>query len=670
MRWPLARRRAGHYDICIMMRLFKSTRARVAFLHDMIMAGLSFPMSLYLRLGDGWSWIPAGYLLESTAIFVGICAIVFYINRLYRGIWRYASLEDLTAITRAVTLALLIFLPILFTITRLEFLPRSIPVINWFVLIALLGGPRFLYRMAKDKRAGLRSALSNHRRIPVVLIGAGDEAELFIREQKRNTHSLYDPVALVSETKGRLGRDIHGVPVVATLDDFTAELWRKLPTPPQKFILTKESMEGEAVRRLFAMAQQEGLTLNRLPKMSELRSGFQDDKQVVRPVAVEDLLGRPQANLDRPAMQALVQGRRVMITGSGGTIGSELTRQICALGPSEVALFDVSEYQLYLIDQEIGTKFPDLPRRAILGDVRDRSRVDGIFERFQPELVFHAAAYKHVPLVEDNPIEGILTNVVGSRVVADACRKYKTSCMVQISTDKAVNPTNVMGATKRVAEQYIQALDPVARDEDSTRYVVVRFGNVLGSTGSVVPLFQKQLAEGGPLTVTHPEITRFFMTVREAVELVLQASAIGVADDKTAGRIFVLDMGAPVKIVDLARQMIMLAGFEPDKDIKIEFTGLRPGEKLYEELLHNQEQQLPTVHDGIMLAQPRTTSLVTLKRQLDSIEALAIERDRPQTLAELQKLVPEFTVDSRTLEPLEQESRPAKAVAAAAPTGD
>lgn len=653
-----------------MIRLFKSTRARVAFLHDMIMAGLSFPLSLYLRLGDGWGWIPAGYMLESTAVFVCICAVVFYINRLYRGIWRYASLEDLTAITRAVTLAILVFLPILFTLTRLEFLPRSIPVINWFVLIALLGGPRFLYRMAKDKRAGLRNALNNHRRIPVILIGAGDEAELFIREQKRNSHSIYEPVAIVSETKGRLGREIHGVPVIATLDQFEPAVWNALPTPPQKLILTKESIDGEILRQLFATAQQEGLTLDRLPKLSELRAGLKDDRQIVRPIAVEDLLGRPQAKLDRPAMEALVKGRRVMITGSGGTIGSELTRQICALGPAEVALFDVSEYQLYLIDQEIGKRFPGLPRHAVLGDVRDRQRVDSAFGRFQPELVFHAAAYKHVPLVEDNPMEGVLTNTIGSRIVADACRRHKARCMVQISTDKAVNPTNVMGATKRLAEEYIQALDPVARQEGDTRYVVVRFGNVLGSTGSVVPLFQKQLAEGGPLTVTHPEITRYFMTVREAVELVLQASAIGVKDDTTAGRIFVLDMGAPVKIADLARQMIMLAGLEPGKDIKVEYTGLRPGEKLYEELLHNQEQQLPTVTDGIMLAQPRTSALDSLQASLDRMETLAIARDRASTLAELKKFVPEYTPDERTL-PLQKDAdRKADQVTVAAPSGD
>lgn len=653
-----------------MIRLFKSTRARVAFLHDMIMAGLSFPLSLYLRLGDSWDWLPATYVLESTGIFVGICAVVFYFNKQYRGIWRYASLEDLTAITRAVTIAILVFLPILFTLTRLEFLPRSIPVINWFVLIALLGGPRFLYRMAKDKRANLRSTLSNRRRIPVILIGAGDEAELFIREQKRNSSSIYDPIAIVSETKGRLGREIHGVPVISTIADFTPETWKKLSSAPQKLILTKETMDGEVLRALFAMAQQEGLTLDRLPKLSELRAGFQDDKQVVRPIAVEDLLGRPQAKLDRPAMEALVKGRRVMITGSGGTIGSELTRQICALGPSELALYEVSEYQLYLIDQEIGKRFPHIPRHAILGDVRDRKRVDSAFERFQPELVFHAAAYKHVPLVEDNPMEGVLTNIMGSRIVADACRRHKARCMVQISTDKAVNPTNVMGATKRLAEEYIQALDPVARDENSTRYVVVRFGNVLGSTGSVVPLFQKQLAEGGPLTVTHPEITRYFMTVREAVELVLQASAIGVKDDTTAGRIFVLDMGAPVKIADLARQMIMLAGMEPDKDIKIEYTGLRPGEKLYEELLHTQEQQLPTVTDGIMLAQPRTSALDVLQRSLDRMETLAQARDREETLAELKKFVPEYTPDERTLLPKESQCRRVELPKTAAPSGD
>jgi O-antigen biosynthesis protein WbqV len=369
----------------------------------------------------------------------------------------------------------------------------------------------------------------------------------------------------------------------------------------------------------------------------------------IKPVAVEDLLGRPQQPLDRVAMKALVRGRRVMITGAGGTIGSELVRQIADNDPSQLILFDASEYQLYQIDMAMGEEHPTMPRDAVLGDVRDALRVQGTMQRLRPELVFHAAALKHVPMVEANPMEGVQTNVLGSRIVADACRAAGVDCMVQISTDKVVNPTNVMGATKRVAECYIQALDPISRAEGGTRFVVVRFGNVLGSTGSVVPLFRRQLQAGGPLTVTHPDVTRYFMTVREAVELVLQAAVVGTEDAEAAGRIFVLDMGQPIKVLDLARQMIQLAGLRPDKDIQIKFTGLRPGEKLFEELLHGGEAELPTRAPGMTLAAPRAGNLDDLQSALDVLEKAARAGQRDTVLRILTELVPEYTPDPMTM---------------------
>ncbi|RED49210.1 polysaccharide biosynthesis protein [Aestuariispira insulae] len=632
-----------------MTPLFKSHQARIAFVHDMIMAGLSLPLALYLRIGNEIQYYPDEFFIQTTGIFVLICAPVFWFLRLYRGIWRYASMNDLVAITRAVTVAVLIFLPILFSLNRLELVPRSLPVINWIVLIAMLGGPRFFYRLLKDRHTGHLLEKNGYKRLPVMLIGAGDEAELFLREQSRDHKGMFKAVALISEKPRRVGHTIHGVPVIGTLKSIQPDNWKSLKQPPQKIILTKDNIEPTQLRKLFEMAQAEGITVARLPKLSELKAGIQDEKMELRPIAVEDLLGRAQTTLDRPAMKRLVTGKRVLVTGAGGSIGSELVRQISALEPASLALLDNSEYQLYLIDQEIGLKFPDLPRLAMLGDVRDRDRIDDVMQRTKPELVFHAAAFKHVPLVEENPMEGILTNVVGSRIVADACRKAGVNCMVQISTDKAVNPTNVMGATKRLAEEYIQASDTISRRENGTRFVVVRFGNVLGSTGSVVPLFQKQLAAGGPLTVTHPEVTRFFMTIREAVELVLQASVLGSTDDSTAGRIFVLDMGQPVKIADLARQIIMLAGLKPDEDIKIEYTGLRPGEKLYEELLHNLEKQLPTVAEGIMLAAPRTSTLEILREEFDILEKTARKRDRQKCLENLCRLVPEYRPDNRTV---------------------
>jgi O-antigen biosynthesis protein WbqV len=375
-------------------------------------------------------------------------------------------------------------------------------------------------------------------------------------------------------------------------------------------------------------------------------------------VAIEELLDRPQVPLDREGMARLIQGRRVLVTGAGGTIGGELARQVAALGPAQLTLLDHGEYVLYEIDLELRERHPDVPRRAVLADVRDEPRIRRLFEQIQPELVFHAAALKHVPMVENDPLEGLLTNALGTRVVADAARAVGCRAMVFISTDKAVNPTSVMGASKRLAEMYCQALEREARHAgQGMRCVTVRFGNVLGSTGSVVPLFRRQLERGGPLTVTHPDMRRYFMTVREAVGLVLQASVIGAEDradqppELAEGGIFVLDMGKPVKIVDLARRMIRLAGLQPDQDVEIRFTGLRPGEKLYEELFHGQEPPRPTAFAGLLMATPRTADPALVGRAIDEIAAACRGGHPNQALAQLSRLVPEFDHNTDAAEP-------------------
>lgn len=628
-----------------MLHVPRLNRAGIAFIHDLVMVAVSFPLALYLRVGDLFLFYGESYVVAATLMFTAVAAPVFWFSKMYRGIWRYASIEDLVAITKAVTLAILIFLPLLVLLTRLELVPRSLPFINWFVLIALLGGPRFLYRLFKDRRLDHVLESSSHRRVPVLLVGAGDEAELFIRQQNRDRHAPYRVIAAVDEKGNRVGRSIHNVPVLGELDRIEEIITGELKPRPERLILTKQSFRGVEVRQLLTLADRLGLTLSRLPKPSELRAETEAEGRIeAQPIAVEDLLGRPQALLDRESMQALIRDRRVLITGAGGTIGRELVRQISDFGPTAIALLDNSEFQLYEIDRELALRHPGLARRAILGDVRDRTRVDDVVARERPELVFHAAALKHVPMVEANPMEGVLTNAIGSRHVADACRAAGVRLMVQISTDKAVNPSSVMGATKRLAENYCQALDLVERDGGDTRFVTVRFGNVLGSTGSVVPLFQRQIEAGGPLTVTHPDVTRYFMTTREAVELVLQASALGEADPAASGKIYVLDMGEPVKIFELARQMIRLAGLKPNDDVKIEFIGLRPGEKLEEELLHDNETSVPTACPGLLLASPRTSDLALLQRSLDELEDAARGRRREQVVDFIRRLVPEYNV--------------------------
>ncbi len=621
-------------------------RARAAFGHDVLMAAASFWLSLYLRVGDGLLDYPGRLLLGYDIAFTVIAAATFWWTGLYRGIWRYASLPDLLALLRAVTIVVLAFFPLMFVVTRLVELPRSLVGINWLVLMALLGGPRFAYRLFKDR--SLRRLLEGDKRssaIPVLLIGARDGAAMFIREMASDPDRLYRVVGIVADSLSRVGRELGGVPVLGTIEDLpqvVAALDGR-DERPQRLILCAQTLHGATVRRLLDMADELTIPLARLPRLTEFKQTLGEDTPVIEPIALEDLLGRPQAVLDRVGMRTLIAGKRVLVTGAGGTIGAELVRQIAACEPARLALLDNNEYALYSIDRELEERHPAQPRLAVIGDVREESRVEQVIAAERPELVFHAAALKHVPMVEANTVEGVLTNVLGTRHVAEACRAHGVRAMVMISTDKAVNPASVMGATKRLAESICQALDIVeSRKPGGTRFVTVRFGNVLGSTGSVVPLFQRQLAAGGPLTVTHPEITRFFMTVREAVELVLQASVLAVKGGEERGKIFVLDMGEPVKIVDLARQMIRLAGRKPGKDIKIAFIGLRPGEKLQEELFYASEPLLPTEAAAIRLAAPRTIDYAMLSRSLDELAEHAGERRQERMLALLGTLVPEY----------------------------
>ena len=622
------------------MRLGLNRRIAAVAVHDVFMSAVAFELAVwfrYLTYGE-----PQGFffLWHGTVLFSAICGVVFWRAGLYRGIWHYASLTDLKAIVRGVTLALLVFLPVLFVLDRLENFPRSAMLIIWPLLIVLLAGPRLLYRFAKDGHFGAVIERGHDERVPVLLIGAGDGAESFIREMERSELAGYRVVGVIDHKTSRIGRDIHGIRVLGGLSEVDAVVERLAASgrKPQRLVIASSKLDGPIIAELLASAEHYGLTLARMPRVTDFRAGS-DPAGMVRPVDVEDLLGRPQRVLDRQAIARLIGGRRVMVTGAGGTIGSELTRQIAALEPAHLTLLDNNEHALYQIDLECSERWPELARSAVLGDVRDRERVDVVFHRERPELVFHAAAFKHVPMVEANPNEGVLTNVLGTAQVADACDRHGIDTMVLISTDKAVNPTSVMGVSKRIAEMICQGRSLRGA---GPRFVTVRFGNVLGSTGSVVPLFERQLARGGPLTVTDPDVTRYFMTTREAVELVLQATAAP-AEGEPAGAIFVLDMGEPVRILDLARQMIRLAGLTPDVDVDIEITGLRPGEKLHEELFHGAEPPTPTAIAGIHLATPRVVDHDLLMAQVAKIVAAAEARDSERTLGLVRHLVPEFS---------------------------
>lgn len=625
------------------------------------MATMSLILAFLLRLGDG-----AGVYLKDPLvwliifIFTTVCAGVFWFTGMYRGIWRYASTQDVIAIVRAVTLALLIFLPITFLATRLDAMPRSVLLIDWLLLIFLLAGPRLAYRVFRDR--GFQRVLerTSPHQVPVLVIGAGDGADLFIRDTTRDPESPYRVVAIICDKGTRVGRNIRGVPVlgdISQLDHVVAGLARR-GQAPQRFIQTR-AMAPEKLRVLLEKADEHGALLNRLPSLTDFRNSGESGpaRAELRPVALEDLLQRPQASLDRGAMRDLIAGKSVLVTGAGGSIGAELARQATEYDAKRIVLLDKSEYLLYSIALELSETAPQLPQRAVLADVRDRPWLEGIFAAERPEIVLHAAAVKHLPLAEDNPCEAALTNIVGTRNVCDFCQSFGVNTLVQVSTDKAINPTSVMGATKRFAECYAQASDLALRQLNgpdahvTPRFVTVRFGNVLGSTGSVVPLFNRQIQQGGPLTVTHPEMTRYFMTVREAVQLVFQAAALTPEQTgaRDVGKVFVLDMGAPVKIVDLARQLIRLAGLRPDKDIEIVFTGIRPGEKLHEELFHDAEPILDAGHRGLLLAASRTADLDVLRKAAEEIAAQAAAGRGQAVLEALRRYVPEY----RTTAPVE-----------------
>ena len=626
-----------------------SRRARLAplplltLLHDVAMAALSFPLSVWLRVGSFQPYLP--FLDLGTLMFTACATAVFLFARLNRGVWRYASLPDLLEIARAVSLTVLLFLATQFLTTRLEGYPRSAMLINWFVLIFLLGASRFAYRLLRDGgNLGQFMQRTTPLSVPVLLVGAGDAAEAFIRETRRAAAAPYAVLGILDRGGGRVGRHIHGVPVMASLSEARAVVERLSARgrSPQRFILTDDGVDRDQLRELVNLAEARGMTLARLPRLTELRHTDGSQPQALMPVPVDDLLGRPRQVLDSAPMSQLIAGKRVLITGAGGSIGGELARQIAAFTPSHLSLLDHSEFLLYQIDREIAALAPRLSRRAILGDIRNRARLDAVFAEEGPELVFHAAALKHVPLAEANPPEAVATNVVGTRRVAEACLAAGVAQMLLISTDKAVEPSSVMGAAKRAAEIICQSLDrESAAAGRGCRFVAVRFGNVLGSAGSVVPLFQEQLARGGPLTVTDAEMTRYFMTTREAVELVLQAAALARRQPQP-GAVFMLDMGEPVRIVDLARQMIRLAGKQPEVDVKIVFTGRRPGEKLHERLHRDEEKPTPAGVPGLLRIEPGAPHWGVLEPALAALEAAAEGRDPCRPLEALARLVPDY----------------------------
>ena len=613
---------------------------------DSLLASLALPAAVWVAAPGAWPpalWWPgalAGAVLALAAAGAPL--------RLPQQYWRFAGLRDLLAVVGAAIGAAALFAVGLRLAGAWHPPNAAFPVVHAATLAALLAAGRVASLLQAARHAGDAAPDAQN----VLLVGAAEGTDLFLRALAQDRRAPYRVAGILSLRARQAGRRVQGTPILGTVEDIDAVLdaMRAEARLPSVIVLAS-SLAGPALEAVLDAADRHGVPVRRAPAPTRLDpAGGQEARRVeLRPVSIEDLLDRPQVPLDREGMARLVQGRRVLVTGAGGTIGGELARQVAALGPASLTLLDHGEFVLYEIDLELRERHPEVARRAVLADVRDEARIRRLFEEIRPELVFHAAALKHVPMVENDPLEGLLTNALGTRVVADAARAVGTTAMVFISTDKAVNPTSVMGASKRLAEMYCQAFDRDARHgRDGMRCITVRFGNVLGSTGSVVPLFRRQLERGGPLTVTHPDMRRYFMTVREAVGLVLQASVVGTTDPENMppelaeGGIFVLDMGEPVKIVDLARRMIRLAGLRPDEDVEIRFTGLRPGEKLFEELFHGKEAPRPTAYPGLLVATPRTADAALVGRAIDEIAAAARSGNPRAALQQLGRLVPEF----------------------------
>ena len=572
--------------------------------------------------------LPVDMLVRAVVTFVLVAAFVFPAFRLHRGLWRFTALNDVLRIFQAVVIATLIQLPLLFLMNRLQDFPRSTP----FFVVPLLTGVLAAERLIKqaldhgDWRAALKF---EDRTMPsAIVVGSTSAVSDYLRTSRRQDR-LVRIAGIVLLDENHAGRTIQGVEVLGSLPRLTPVL-KSLSAAedrPAQVILAERRPGREVTDAVLESAEVVG------GQVAGVGIGGS-----LRPVRASALLDRKARALNLAAARELIKGKRVLVTGAGGTIGSELTRQIMALHPARVVLLDASEYNLYAIDQALKEDGAPEVWCSAIGDVRDYRRLEVLFEAERPEVVLHAAALKHVPLMEQNPCETVLTNVIGAANVARLARAY-SEALVFISTDKAVNPTNVMGATKRVAERVVQA---IARNS-ALKVAVVRFGNVLGSTGSVVPLFERQIAAGGPITLTHPDVERYFMTVREAAALVLQAAALPAPDtDPGSSQVYVLDMGQPVKISDLARQLIRLHGLRPDVDIQIEHTGLRPGEKLYEEIFYDAETVRPTTVEGVLSAFDALPQWEVLEPRIEALRTAAVARDEDATVALLTELVPAF----------------------------
>ena len=595
---------------------------------DAIVVCIVFFLGFLLRFDFN---IPSSYL-QPVILFniIGVSLLarlgMFYYFGLYKRLWHYASLDELKMIVVATTLSTGLIGTYFFLNPNIVY-PRSILGINWALTILFIGGMRFSWRLWRERRKINKFAREKPAK-KILIYGAGDAGEMVIRELKKHGELNYNVLGIMDDDPGKQGMEIHGIKVLGGRNQLEEILKRK---KVEEVIIAIPTAPGTTIREINNICLNAGIEVRILPGMFELLSGEVDITQL-REVRVDDLLRRDPIKLDNESICGYLEGKSVLVTGGGGSIGSELIRQIAAFGPEKIILFDVSENSVFHVSRELKNLFPDLNFIPLVGTIQDRERVGEIFKTYKPQVIFHAAAYKHVPLMEENPSEAVKNNIFGTINVSEEADNFGAECFVLISSDKAVNPANVMGATKRIAELVIQAKN----NQSSTDYVAVRFGNVLGSEGSVIPLFKEQIKQGGPVTITHPEVTRYFMTIPEAVQLVIQAGAMA-----QGGEIFILDMGEPVRIVDLARDLIRLSGLEPERDIPISFVGLRPGEKMFEELILEEEDVLKTRHEKIFVSKPVANDFDKFSWKLGQLEDLLSVGEK-ELVRKIKDIVPEF----------------------------
>ena len=613
---------------------------------DVCLFAISLTLAYLVRFEfslASWHWQQIGMVL-SFAIPVKF-GIFMYLG-LYRGMWRYTDIWDAWRALQASFVSTLLLIGIVLFFNRFEQTSRSVFVIDGILTFVLCGGLRasirtyFRYREGISRPLAPKNFMSGLQKTfqRVLIIGAGNSGEKMLREIIENPELSYDVIGFLDDNREKIGRSVHGVPVLGQVRDLQTVVRRH---SVQQIFIAMPSATGQQMRKVTEHCQASGVAYKTLPGIGEIMDGRVSVSDL-REVSFRDLLGRKQVELDHAGIERYLSKETVLVSGAGGSIGSELCRQIVRFNPRQLILLDSSEYNLYAIEMELRHEIHFSEFIPVLGRVQDVGTVESVFSRFKPSVVFHAAAYKHVPILEHNPWEAVFNNVTGTRTMMETALKHHTDRFVVVSTDKAVRPTNVMGATKRVTELLMHGLS----QGNGTKFMAVRFGNVIGSSGSVIPLFKKQIAHGGPVTVTHPEMTRYFMTIQEASQLILQAGALG-----QGGEIFVLDMGVPVKIADMAKDLIRLMGKEPDQDIEVVYTGLRPGEKIFEELITDEEGIARTEHSKIMVLTRNGQEEVSphgeafrarLIHQVDSLIRAAARQDRELVRKKLKEIVPEY----------------------------